>query len=212
MNTKSETKPLPARAKEVYDFWFYPGCIEELVEVLKQGKRLFWHNKDPEVDRRVTELFKDDLPRAERGEYNDWLETPDGMLAFLILVDQFPRHIFREDPRAYRYDPIALATTRKGIERGFDLRLEPIHRYFFYLPIMHDPRLESQRESVSRYDELHRTAPEHLKLALGLVRDAARRHLEIIERFGRYPQRNAALGITSTPEEVAFPTEPHSRF
>lgn len=212
MNTTNQAKPLPARAQEVYDFWFFPGYGEQLVQVLKAGKRLWWHTKDPEVDRRIVERFTGDLARASRGEYNDWLESSRGTLAFLILVDQFPRHIYRDDPRAFQFDPLALATCRKGIARGFDKELDPIQRYFFYLPFMHDPRLEVQRESMALYEELHRTVPEAMKIGMGLVRDAARRHLEIIERFGRFPHRNAALSLQSTPEELEFLKEPHSSF
>jgi uncharacterized protein (DUF924 family) len=212
MNTTNRTGALPPRAQEVHDFWFFPGCIEQLVAVLKQGKRLWWHSKDLDVDRRITERFAGDLPRASRGEYDGWLETARGTLAFLILVDQFPRHIYRDNARAFDLDPLALATCRKGMARGFHMELEPVQRYFFCLPLMHDPKLETQRESCAFYEELHRTAPEHLKLGLGLVRDAARRHLEIVERFGRFPHRNAALRLESTPEEVAFLTEPHSSF
>lgn len=206
------TKPMPPRARDVYDYWFFPGCIEQLVEVLKQGKRLFWHAKDPETDRTIVERFSADLPRAATGEYNSWLETPDGMLAFIILVDQFPRHIFREDPRAFAWDPLALATTRLGMALGYDKLLEPVHRYFFYLPIMHDPRIELQRESCALYDELLHSAPEHLKQGLGIVQGAAHRHLDIIERYGRFPYRNKAFGLESTPEEIEFLKGHHTPF
>ena len=212
MNTTTKVKPLPPRAQEVFDFWFFPGCEEQLVQVLKQGKRLWWHSKDPEVDRRIAERFTDDLCRASRGEYDAWLESSRGTLAFLILVDQFPRHIYRNDPRAFTLDPLALATCRKAIARGFDQELNPLQRYFFYLPFMHAQALETQRESRALYDELYRGAPEHWKIGMGLVRDAAHRHLEIIERFGRFPHRNAALSLQSTPEEVEFLKEPHSSF
>ena len=212
MNTTSQVKTLPPRAQEIYDFWFFPGCMEQLMVVLKQGKRLWWHSKDPEVDRQIAERFTGDLERARRGEYDDWLETARGTLAFLILVDQFPRHIYRDDPRAFSFDALALATCRKGIERGFHEELDPVRRYFFCLPFMHDPTLATQRESVALYEELHRTAPEPFKLGMGLVRAAAQRHLEIIERFGRFPHRNAALSLESTPEEVEFLKEPHSSF
>lgn len=208
----AQVEALPPRARQVYDFWFFPGCIEQLVQVLKQGKRLFWHSKDPAVDRKVVDLFSDDLARAGRGEYKDWLRTAHGTLAFIILVDQFPRHIFRDDARAFSFDALALKTCRDGMARGFDRQLEPVHRYFFCLPLMHDPKAETQRQSCAVYEELFATAPEHLKLGLGLVRDAARRHREIIERFGRFPHRNAQLGLQSTPEEVEFLKEPHSAF
>lgn len=212
MNTTTPVKALPQRAQEVYDFWFFPGCMEQLVAVLKVGKRLWWHSKDPEVDRQIVEKFTGDLARAARGEYDDWLETARGTLAFLILVDQFPRHIYRGDRRAFDLDPLALATCRKGIARGFDKEFDPVRRYFFYLPFMHDPTLPVQRESMALYEELHRSAPENWKAGMGLVHAAAKRHLEIIERFGRFPHRNEALGITSTPEEVEFLKEPHSSF
>jgi uncharacterized protein (DUF924 family) len=212
MDATGQGRALPTRAREIYDFWFFPGYPQELARVLSQGKRLWWHTKDPEVDQRIAERFTDDLARARQGAYDDWLESSQGTLAFLILVDQFPRHIYRDDPRAFSFDPLALRTCRWGIARGFDKGLEPIQSYFFYLPFMHDETIEVQRESIALYDELYRTAPEAWKVGVGLVRDAAHRHHEIIERFSRFPHRNAALSRRTTPEEEEFLKEPHSSF
>jgi uncharacterized protein (DUF924 family) len=212
MNTDNPDHDLPPRAQTVYDFWFFPNYLQELFSVLSQGKRLWWHNKDSEVDRRIAEMFTADLGRAVQGEYNDWLESARGTLAFLILVDQFPRHIYRNDPRAFSLDPLALATCRKGLARGFDRELNPVQRYFFYLPFMHSESIQVQRESLALYDELYRTAPAQLQVGVGLVRDAAHRHHQIIERFGHFPHRNEALLRASTPEELEFLKEPHSSF
>ncbi len=212
MNATNQDGSIPSRAQDVFGFWFFPGYAEELVRVLSQGRRLWWHSKDSEVDGRIAALFTDDLARASRGLYDDWLESARGTLAFLILVDQFPRHIYRNDARAFDFDSLALATCSKGIARGFDKELEPIQRYFFYLPFMHGEAIDVQRRSVVLYDELYRTAPQDLKVGVGLVRDAAHRHHEIIERFGRFPHRNAALSRATTPEEEEFLKEPHSSF
>jgi uncharacterized protein (DUF924 family) len=211
-NATGQQDPIPQRAQDLYTFWFFPGYAQELARVLSQGRRLWWHTKDPEVDRRIAALFTDDLTRAGQGAYQDWLESSRGTLAFLILVDQFPRHIYRDDPRAFSFDSLALRTCRNGIARGFDQGLDPIQRYFFYLPFMHDETIEVQRESVALYEELYRSVPEVWKLGMGLVRDAARRHHEIIERFGRFPHRNAALSRHTTPAEEEFLKEPHSSF
>jgi uncharacterized protein (DUF924 family) len=212
MNATSQQVAMPSRAQEVYGFWFFPGYQEELVRVLSQGKRLWWHSKDSEVDARIAALFKDDLARASQGLYDDWLDSARGTLAFLILVDQFPRHIYRNDPQAFKLDGLALESCRKGIARGFDKQLEPIQRYFFYLPFMHNETIDVQRQSVVLYDELYRSAPQDLKVGVGLVRDAAHRHHEIIQRFGRFPHRNAALSRPTAPEEEEFLKEPHSSF
>jgi len=212
MNTTNSKKSMPARAQEIYGFWFFPGYREELVQVLSQGKLLWWHSKDSEVDRRIATLFTKDLARASGGFYDDWLDSARGTLAFLILVDQFPRHIYRDDARAFTLDSLALDTCRKGIARGFDRELDAIQRYFFYLPFLHDETIDVQRQGVLLYDELFRAAPEDLKIGVGLVRNAAHRHHEIIERFGRFPHRNAALSRRTTPEEEEFLKEPHSSF
>jgi uncharacterized protein (DUF924 family) len=164
------------------------------------------------VDRRIASLFTNDLEKAKAGDYGDWLETSRGTLAFLILVDQMPRHVYRGNPRAFSFDKLALSTCRNGIARGFDKPLNSIERYFFYLSFMHDESLETQREGVTLYEDLYRTSPENLKLGMGIVRDAARRHYEIIQRFGRFPHRNEALSRRTTPEEEAFLKEPQSSF
>jgi uncharacterized protein (DUF924 family) len=136
-------------------------------------------------------------------DFNQALSSPEQALATVIVLDQFPRNMFRGSPRAFAADPLALGVAREAVARGIDTRVGPIERrVFFYLPFEHSEDLADQNRSV----ELMRTLgdPEFDKYA-----DA---HRVIIERFGRFPHRNAVLGRISTPEEIAFLNGPNSSF
>ena len=133
-----------------------------------------------------------------------WRETPLAALALVVIVDQFPRNMFRGEPRAFASDALALTTAKDMIDRRFDRLLRPIERAFVYLPFQHAEDVGSQRRSVALYDELATRGVDH--------REWARRHHDIIERFGRFPHRNEILGRPSTEEEIEFLKQPGSRF
>ena len=126
---------------------------------------------------------------------------PRGSLALVIVLDQFSRNLFRGDPKAFAWDDTALSHARRAIDRGFAPALPVVERQFLYMPFQHSEDLTVQAESVALFE----TIGEH---ALGF----ARRHQEIIERFGRFPHRNAVLGRESTAEELKFLEEPNSSF
>lgn len=199
------------RISQVLNFWF--GDLREN-ELPSEEKQKTWWMKSGEFDRLVEEKFGDLVTLAENGDISSWLETPLGTLAFIIVVDQFPRNIHRDGPGAFSRDALALRACRDGIEKGFDRGLHPVHRVFFYLPLMHSEDPETQRLSVKTYSGLEKEyerEPE-IRKSLACSVDFAGRHSDIIKRFGRYPHRNAALGRESTPEEIEFLKEPGSSF
>jgi uncharacterized protein (DUF924 family) len=152
-----------------------------------------WFRKDPVFDAAFRTRFLDAHEAAVRGELDDWAREPDGALALLILLDQFPRNAFRGTARMFESDARAMEIAREALRRGFDARTDAGLRNFFYLPFMHSEELADQDLAVE------------LTLALGgeALRHAVI-HRDIIERFGRFPHRNPLLGRSTTPEEQRF--------
>jgi uncharacterized protein (DUF924 family) len=185
-----------ARARAVLAFWFGPS---------PHAPRQVWFERDAAFDQACT-AFVTDQARAAAGGYDDWAATPEGVLALVLLLDQFPRNLFRGTARAYASDAKARETARRAIAAGLDARLPPVQRLFLYLPLEHSEDLADQAESCLRIAALT-DHPKHAEL----VR-YAERHREIVARFGRFPHRNAALGRATTPEEAAFLEEPDSSF
>jgi uncharacterized protein (DUF924 family) len=179
------------RVDEILQFWFGVGSEEE------HERR--WFAQDASFDQSCRNGFLADHERAARGELDSWKAEPSSALALILLLDQFPRNIFRGTPQAFATDSKALATAKEAIERGFDLALPPARRPFIYLPFQHSENVDDQHESVRLFRKL---AVEHPATA-GHVK-YAEHHVEVIRRFGRFPHRNAVLGRVSTPEEAAF--------
>lgn len=189
------------RALEILAFWF--GGEEKLGDAEPRG---VWFERDEEFDAEIERRFAQDHEKAAAGELDGWLETPRGALALVILLDQFPRNLFRGSPRAFAADARARDAAREAVRRGFDQRVSLVERWFFYLPFEHGEELEDQRLSVSLFDALGDDEESRN------VYDYAVRHKEIIERFGRFPHRNETLGRASTPEEKEFLSHPGSSF
>ena len=156
-----------------------------------------WFDKDEGFDALCRERFLATYEAAARGDLNDWELVPEGALAVVLLLDQFPRNMFRGTRRAYQTDATALDAADRAIERGFDAQVDPDLRLFFYLPFDHSEEAADQERSIT----LHDAAGD----AEGLR--WARHHHDIIARFGRFPHRNAILGRESTPEEQAYLAE-----
>ncbi|MCY4262494.1 MAG: DUF924 domain-containing protein [Candidatus Dadabacteria bacterium] len=196
---------------EVLHFWF--GELSE-GELPDKEKQMTWWMKSEEFDYLVRRGFEKHVLLAEKGELSHWLEIPLGTVAFIIVVDQFPRNIYRDKRSAFSRDALALRACLEGIEKGFDMGIHPAYRVFFYLPLMHSEDIEIQCLSVEKYSALENEYASYPKIreTLACSADFAGRHFDIIKRFGRYPHRNAALGRKSTLEEIEFLKEPGSSF
>lgn len=170
---------------------------EDVVAFWREAGPERWFNKDEAFDEAVRDRFLSTYEAAARGDFVDWERSPEGALALVLLLDQFPRNMFRGTREAYATDPAALVTADRAIQRGHDRAVEPALRRFFYLPFMHSEGMAEQERSVA------------LNEALGDAETArwARHHRGIIARFGRFPHRNAVLGRESTEAERAFLTE-----
>ncbi|HEU4613490.1 MAG TPA: DUF924 family protein [Kofleriaceae bacterium] len=189
---------------DVIEFWF--GTEPEPTEETMRR----WFVRDDAFDAEIRTRFGALHARAAAGGLTDWLATPRGTLALLIVLDQFSRNLYRDDARAFAQDGRALAIARELWFSGRARELTPIQRMFVLLPFEHAEDREIQREGVAAFEQLAAEPGAPAMLAVGL--DYARRHAEVIERFGRFPHRNEVLGRESTPEERAFLQQPGSRF
>lgn len=169
------------RAREVVEFWRQAGPER-------------WFARNDSFDANFRQRFIDDHYAAARGERADWLETAEGALALLLLLDQFPRNCFRDTGHAWATDGLALHYARQALSAGHDQATEAVLRPFFYLPFEHAEDAAEQARSVELFAALG--DPETLKFALA--------HQQVITRFGRFPHRNASLGRTNTHDEQAW--------
>ncbi|MCU0516349.1 MAG: DUF924 domain-containing protein [Oscillatoria sp. Prado101] len=190
-----------AGVEEILGFWFgQPG------EAGYGKPRKVWFVRDAAFDQEVRLRFLGDYELAAAGKLEDLQSAPAGCLALVILLDQFPRNMFRGQPQAFATDSQALFVAQHAVAQGFDREMLPVQRWFIYLPFEHSENLEHQRRSV----ELFRRLSDDSDSAPTI--DYAVRHLEIIERFGRFPHRNQILGRETTPEEAEFLKQPGSSF
>ena len=162
-----------------------------------------WFATDSALDDTIRDRFGATWQAATEGRFSLWLTYPNGALAYIILTDQFPRNMFRDDPRAFSTDRAALAAAKSAIAKGWDLRVDAPARQFFYMPLEHSENLCDQDRAV-------RLICERMEDDVYLLH--ARAHREVIRQFGRFPHRNAILGRESTVDEAAFLKHPGSRF
>lgn len=193
---------------EILHFWFG----SDTTGIIPQERLKFWFGGDRQTDRLIRERFSDHLAAAVDGRLDFWEQEPGGRLALILLLDQFPRNIFRDTPSAYAYDERALQVTLDGLGQKQDRDLALVERAFMYMPLEHAEDMEMQKRSVNLFEQLLEEALPEQKPVFETFADYARRHRDIIARFGRFPHRNEVLGRTSTPEETAFLREPGSRF
>lgn len=186
----------------VLDFWFgAPGSPEAGTQ------RVEWFRKDDAFDRRIVVRFGATIEQALAGALAAWSATPRGALAQIVVLDQFTRNAFRGTARAFAGDARALAVARSMVAAGQDRALPPEQRAFVYLPYEHAEDLALQDESVRLFERLAADAAGFESML-----DYARRHRDVIARYGRFPHRNAALSRASTPDELAFLARPGSGF
>lgn len=188
---------LPERARALLDFWVGPSDDPD-----REKHREIWFRSTTEFDDALRREFLADYEAAAAGKLESWEASPEGTLALLLLLDQIPRNIFRGLPRTYATDAAARAVADRALTRGFDQMVAPAWRLFFYMPFHHSESIDDQRRAVALAAALPRNR-EHG----GSLRRYGRPYVEVIERFGRFPHRNAILGRQSTPEEIAFMAE-----
>jgi uncharacterized protein (DUF924 family) len=180
VNADGEAPPAP-KSEDVIAFWRAAGPQK-------------WFGKDAAFDREIEARFLSVHEAAAAGRLSGWEATPDGALALLLLLDQFPRNMFRNSARAFATDPLARAVADRAVAHQFDASVPSAERIFFYLPFEHSENLADQERSL----DLSRRAGG------GKADKYAEVHADIIRRFGRFPHRNAILGRATTPDEQAF--------
>jgi uncharacterized protein (DUF924 family) len=187
--------------QEILDFWFGREGEEGYGEF-----REAWFTKDPEFDREIRDRFEPVYEEAAAGGLDHWKSEARSCLALIIVLDQFPRNMYRGDTRMYAADALAREAARHAVEHAYDRELSPYERLFAYLPFEHSEELDDQRLSVELFRGLAKEMGSEDLL------DYAVRHLEIVEQFGRFPHRNEVLGRRTTPEEAEFLRGPDSSF
>ncbi|MGF1491419.1 MAG: DUF924 family protein [Microcoleaceae cyanobacterium] len=190
-----------ATSGEILNFWFgHPD------DPAYGRERKVWFIKNPKFDAEIRERFLTDYQSASQGELNHWHNTPKSCLALVLLLDQFPRNLFRGQPQAFATDDQALALAKHALEWNFDQQLLVIQRIFFYMPFEHSENLADQARCVELFSQLDQN-PETASFL-----DYAKRHRAVIRRFGRFPHRNRILGRENTSEEDEFLQQPGSSF
>jgi uncharacterized protein (DUF924 family) len=198
----SARPPLDPAAQQVLDFWFgAPGDERHL------KPRAEWFRKDAAFDTAIRLRFGATIDAALSGSLDRWADDPPSAVALIVVLDQFTRNAFRDSARMFAGDSRALAVAKAFTASGADRDLPGVMRQFVYLPFEHSEDLADQHESMRLFEQLARDEP-----ALGDLPEWARKHLDIVARFGRFPHRNAILGRASTPEEVEFLKRPGSGF
>jgi uncharacterized protein (DUF924 family) len=204
----SSTSPQPRAGEEtassVVGFWL--GFDHGDPALLREWWRR-WFVGDATLDREVEATFGGLVRRAASGPLSAWAGTSEGRLALILLLDQFPRNLYRGSAAAFAHDALALALAREGIALGADRELSQLARLFFYMPLQHAESATLQQESLDAVRALsEEPAPEHIRAALTDALRYAQRHADIIAEFGRFPHRNRSLGRASTAAEEAYLT------
>jgi uncharacterized protein (DUF924 family) len=194
----SASAPVPEAAAALLQFWFGDPPLQP---------RPQWFTKDAAFDALIRERFGALIEAALRGELDAWQAQAPTALARLLLLDQVTRTVFRDTPRPFAADAQARAGARDLVARGLDQALAPVQRGFVYLPFEHAEDLQAQEEGLRLFAALTAADPSQADSETW-----AKKHHAIIERFGRFPHRNAVLGRASTPEEAEFLKQPGSRF
>jgi uncharacterized protein (DUF924 family) len=190
----------PPLQEEILEFWFgRPGTAGY------GSTRDVWFRKDDLFDASISERFSAAITSALAGGFADWT-SPRGVLARIVLLDQFTRNVFRATPRAFAGDALARSLAEDAVARGADRELIAVERWFMYMPLVHAEVMSAQEQALSLFRRLR----DETGLAEPLV--WAERHAQTIQRFGRFPHRNAILGRDSTPDELAFLSTRGSRF
>ena len=177
---------------EVIRFWFEESQPQQ------------WFQKNESYDQEISERFMVTYDMAKKDLCADWTKDADGVLALCLVLDQFPRNMFRGTAKAFETDEKALLISKEALHRGFDSVLSPVKRKFIYMPFMHSENIEEQKRCVSLFDAMKDDDPMSYEYAV--------KHMEVIEKFGRFPHRNAVLGRESSEEELNYLKLPGAGF
>lgn len=177
---------------EVLSFWFEESTPQQ------------WFQKNESYDEEIRDRFMVTYDMARKDLCIDWTRDVDGVLALCLILDQFPRNMFRDTPKSFETDGKALLIVKEALHKGYDALLNPVKRRFMYLPFMHSENLTEQKRSVSLFKAMEETDP--------VTYDYAIKHYEVIEKFGRFPHRNATLDRESTEEELNYLSIPGAGF
>ncbi|WP_428821060.1 DUF924 family protein [Microbulbifer sp. MCCC 1A16149] len=188
---------------EVLSFWFGSQALDGEIPAQQRAR---WFQRNDEFDREIRNRFEKAIDAALAGELGSWSDTAEGQLALVLLCDQFTRNIYRGSPKAFAGDPIALEITQAMIRNNHQCKLGLHQRAFAGMPLEHSELAEVQAQSVAYFDQLRtdysedNAGPQAARLAEDYYRFAVA-HQKVIEQFGRYPHRNAALDRENTPQE-----------
>ena len=202
--TSSVSDPELSEQQRILEFWFGAPASPDSSYA---NRRKIWFGKDEAVDQQIHRLFGDTYKQVVAGDCKSWQTSPEGCLALILVLDQFPRNMFRGQVQAFETDAQALKITQRALAQAFDRELLPVQRLFLYLPLEHSENRDHQAQAVTLFQAL---ADEHQEFNDTYV--YALKHQSVIERFGRFPHRNEILGRPSTSEEIEFLKEPGSSF
>ncbi|MGV8916867.1 MAG: DUF924 family protein [Pseudomonas sp.] len=192
--------------------WWFGANTELGTSAIAKAQGRLWFGKKHSQDSEAQQRFEVQVEQALAGELTQWAQTPSGWLALVLLLDQLPRMIFRDTPKAFAGDPRAQSLVEHGLALGFDQQLSSIQRTFIYLVLEHSENLAHQNQAVALLDALLGEQAEVDRPAIASNLDYAKKHQRVIARFQRFPHRNTILGRPSTPDELAFLQERGSRF
>jgi uncharacterized protein (DUF924 family) len=189
------------RARRILDFWF--GAAVHDPQQLASNNEI-WFSGAPHVDEQIRAQFMPEIEAAASSQLNGWAADPHERLALILVIDQFRRSVYRKTPAAFEQDPIALELTQTGIQARQPFGLALVEQAFYFMPLQHAESLPEQEESVRLFEALHAQAPAALQKTFEGFTYFARLHRDIVQKFGRFPHRNAVLGRASTAAETLY--------
>ncbi len=189
------------RIHELLNFWFGEPGVADLPT---SDRTNMWFGNNEHIKKQLIELFMPEFELASQGKLSNWVETPRGRLALILLLDQFPRYLHRTTSKAFAFDKQSLAVCQEGIDLQMDHQLTLIERVFFYMPMVHCEDDAIQEQSIQLYQALVSLSMPETTQIYQLFLAYAYAHFRVIKEFGRFPQRNQVLGRDSTQAELDF--------
>ncbi len=201
--------PIPSAAQDVLAFWLGAWPADSAALTRAQPT---WFQKNASFDAELRQRFDATITAALAGQLDTWADSPESRLALLIVLDQFTRNAFRGQPQSFAGDERALRMALDGVKLGHDAAVPPMPRIFCYLPLEHAEDAACQARSVALFQALCDSPDAEPKAFFDGTLDYARKHQDVIQRFGRFPHRNPILGRASTPDELAYLAQPGAGF